>query len=116
MICWCFDFCLVAPRCLHAQSPLLGPAVEGRYVVLLRNGASTADASARMRALGLSHVVAHTHLGTAAVSGSADAMRALATGGELGNSLWKTVAWAVGALLVFAYPAMRSYQRAAASR
>lgn len=45
-----------------------------------------------------------------------DAMRALATGGDLGSSLWKTLAWAVGALLVFSYPAMRSYQRAAASR
>lgn len=45
-----------------------------------------------------------------------DAMRALAVGGELGSSLWKTLAWAIGALLVFSYPAVRSYQRAAASR
>ncbi len=45
-----------------------------------------------------------------------DAMRALATGGELGTSLWKTLAWAVGALLVFTYPAIRGYRRAAAAR
>ena len=44
-----------------------------------------------------------------------DAMRALAVGGDLGSSLWKTLAWAIGALVVFSYPAMRSYQRAAAS-
>lgn len=45
-----------------------------------------------------------------------DAMRALAVGGDLGSSLWKTVAWAVGALLVFTYPAIRGYRRAAAAR
>ncbi|MFD0924514.1 ABC transporter permease [Williamsia deligens] len=45
-----------------------------------------------------------------------DAMRALAVGGDLGSSLWKTLAWAIGALLVFTYPAIRSYRRAAATR
>ena len=45
-----------------------------------------------------------------------DAMRALAVGGDLGSSLWKTFAWAIGALLLFSYPAMRGYRKAAASR
>ena len=45
-----------------------------------------------------------------------DAMRALAIGGDLGSSLWKTFAWAIGALILFSYPALRGYRKAAASR
>ncbi|WP_240498494.1 ABC transporter permease [Williamsia sp. 1135] len=45
-----------------------------------------------------------------------ETMRALATGGPVAESLTKTVIWAVGIILVFAYPALRGYRRAAASR
>jgi daunorubicin resistance protein C len=45
-----------------------------------------------------------------------ETMRALATGGPVAESLTKTLAWAVGAIILFAYPAMRGYRRAAASR
>ncbi|WP_414731659.1 ABC transporter permease [Williamsia sp.] len=45
-----------------------------------------------------------------------ETMRALAVGGPVAESLTKTVIWAVGALAVFAYPALRGYHRAAAAR
>lgn len=45
-----------------------------------------------------------------------ETMRALATGGPIAENLTKTVLWAVAALLLFIYPAMRGYRRAAASR
>jgi daunorubicin resistance protein C len=45
-----------------------------------------------------------------------ETMRALAIGGPITESLTKTVVWAVGAIMIFAYPALRGYRRAAASR
>ncbi|WP_328858621.1 ABC transporter permease [Williamsia herbipolensis] len=45
-----------------------------------------------------------------------DTMRALAIGGPVTDSLIKTVLWAVGGLVVFGYPALRAYRRAAVSR
>ncbi|MGJ0117723.1 ABC transporter permease [Williamsia sp. MIQD14] len=45
-----------------------------------------------------------------------DTMRALAIGGPVTESLVKTVLWAVGGLVVFGYPALRAYRRAAVSR
>lgn len=45
-----------------------------------------------------------------------ETMRALAIGGPVAESLIKTIAWAVGAIVIFAYPALRGYRRAAASR
>jgi daunorubicin resistance protein C len=45
-----------------------------------------------------------------------ETMRALATGGPVAESLTKTVIWALGAILIFTYPALRGYRRAAASR
>lgn len=45
-----------------------------------------------------------------------ETMRALATGGPIAENLTKTVLWAIGALLLFIYPALRGYRRAAASR
>lgn len=69
----------MAPQAVHAQErPLLSPAVRGRYLVVLRSGASASEAVARMRHSGATAVTAHTHLGTAAVSGSAAVMRAVA--------------------------------------
>lgn len=45
-----------------------------------------------------------------------ETMRALATGGPIAENLTKTVLWAVAIILIFIYPAMRGYRRAAASR
>jgi daunorubicin resistance protein C len=45
-----------------------------------------------------------------------DTMRALATGAPLGDSLIKTVLWAVGAIVVFTIPAIKGYRRAASGR
>lgn len=42
-----------------------------------------------------------------------DTMRVLANGGELMTPLLKTVAWSVGMIAVFAWPAIRGYRRAA---
>ncbi|WP_372499954.1 ABC transporter permease [Williamsia maris] len=44
-----------------------------------------------------------------------DTMRALAIGGPVADSLTKTLIWAIGALLLFTYPALRGYRRAASS-
>ena len=44
-----------------------------------------------------------------------DTMRALAIGGPVADSLTKTLLWAIGALIVFTYPALRGYRRAASS-
>ncbi|MBT0565779.1 ABC transporter permease [Williamsia sp. CHRR-6] len=44
-----------------------------------------------------------------------DTMRALAVGGPVADSLVKTLAWAIGIMVVFAYPALRGYRKAAAS-
>ncbi|PYE13111.1 ABC transporter DrrB family efflux protein [Williamsia limnetica] len=45
-----------------------------------------------------------------------ETMRALATGGPIAENLTKTIAWAVAIMLIFIWPAMRGYRRAAASR
>ena len=45
-----------------------------------------------------------------------NAMNHLASGGPVAADLLTVVAWAVGAVLVFSYPAVRGYQRAAAGR
>lgn len=42
-----------------------------------------------------------------------DAMRGLAYGGPVGEPLMKTLLWAIGLIIVFAYPAVRGYRRAA---
>ncbi|WP_054815867.1 ABC transporter permease [Nocardia arizonensis] len=42
-----------------------------------------------------------------------DAMRGLSYGGPVAEPLWKTVAWTIGLVAVFAYPAIRGYRRAA---
>ncbi|WP_433727937.1 ABC transporter permease [Nocardia sp. CA-129566] len=42
-----------------------------------------------------------------------DAMKGLSYGGSVAEPLLKTVAWVVGLTIVFAYPAIRGYQRAA---
>ncbi|MFF2552767.1 ABC transporter permease [Nocardia sp. NPDC058058] len=47
------------------------------------------------------------------MSTAIDAMRGLAYDGPIAMPLMKTVAWAVGMVLVFGYPAIRGYRRAA---
>ncbi|MFC9892523.1 ABC transporter permease [Nocardia sp. NPDC127579] len=42
-----------------------------------------------------------------------DAMRGLSYGGPVAGALWKTVAWTLGLIVVFAWPAIRGYRRAA---
>ncbi|WP_378737049.1 ABC transporter permease [Nocardia brasiliensis] len=42
-----------------------------------------------------------------------DAMRGLSYGGPVGEPLMKTLLWAIGLIIVFAYPAVRGYRRAA---
>lgn len=42
-----------------------------------------------------------------------DAMRGLSYGGPVANPLTKTVLWTIGVIVVFAYPAVRGYRRAA---
>ncbi|NMN96344.1 ABC transporter permease [Antrihabitans stalactiti] len=42
-----------------------------------------------------------------------DAMKGLALGGPVSEPLLKTVAWSIGIIVVFAYPAVRGYRRAA---
>ncbi|WP_433681009.1 ABC transporter permease [Nocardia sp. CA-119907] len=42
-----------------------------------------------------------------------DAMKGLSYGGSVAEPLLETVAWVVGLTIVFAYPAIRGYQRAA---
>ncbi|MEV0252339.1 ABC transporter permease [Nocardia sp. NPDC050712] len=42
-----------------------------------------------------------------------EAMRGLSYGGPVAESLWKTVAWTVGLIVLFGWPAIRGYQRAA---
>ena len=69
---------ILAPPAVRAQETLLSPAVAGRYIVVLRSGVSATDALARMHHSGAAQITAHQHLGTAAVSGSAAAMRAIA--------------------------------------
>jgi CheY-like chemotaxis protein len=44
--------------------------------------------------------------------GAIDAMRALAIGGPVEASLWKSIAWLVGIVLVFAPLSVRAYRRA----
>lgn len=40
-------------------------------------------------------------------------MSSLATGTPMGNNLWLTIAWSLGLVALFIYPAVRGYQRAA---
>ncbi|AYF77090.1 peptide ABC transporter permease [Nocardia yunnanensis] len=47
------------------------------------------------------------------MSTAIDAMRGLSYDGPIATPLWKTVAWTVGMIVVFAYPAVRGYRRAA---
>ncbi|MEV6274017.1 ABC transporter permease [Nocardia sp. NPDC051832] len=42
-----------------------------------------------------------------------DAMRGLSYGGPVADALWKTIAWTLGLILLFGWPAIRGYQRAA---
>lgn len=42
-----------------------------------------------------------------------DAMKGLSYGGPVGEPLLKTLAWTLGLIIVFAYPAIRGYRRAA---
>ncbi|MFE3188829.1 ABC transporter permease [Nocardia sp. NPDC059240] len=47
------------------------------------------------------------------MSTAIDAMRGLSLSGPIATPLLKTVAWTVGMIVVFAYPAIRGYRRAA---
>nr|WP_221333079.1 ABC transporter permease [Nocardia transvalensis] len=47
------------------------------------------------------------------MSTAIDAMRGLAWDGPVAEPLLKTVAWIIGVIVVFAYPAIRGYRRAA---
>ncbi|MGW4355797.1 ABC transporter permease [Nocardia sp. NPDC004582] len=47
------------------------------------------------------------------MSTAIDAMRGLSYDGPIATPLWKTAAWAIGMIVVFAYPAIRGYRRAA---
>ncbi|BAW04172.1 ABC transporter permease [Nocardia seriolae] len=47
------------------------------------------------------------------MSTAIDAMRGLSLSGPIATPLWKTVAWTVGIIVIFAYPAVRGYRRAA---
>ncbi|WP_019931209.1 ABC transporter permease [Nocardia sp. BMG111209] len=49
------------------------------------------------------------------MSTAIDAMRGLAWDGPVTAPLLKTLAWTVGAILIFAYPAIRGYRKAAES-
>ncbi|MCQ4120180.1 ABC transporter permease [Rhodococcus tibetensis] len=42
-----------------------------------------------------------------------DAMKGLSMGGPVAEPLIKTIAWSIGGLIVFTYPAVRGYRRAA---
>ena len=69
----------LAPQAAHAQQTLLAsPAVPGHYLVLFRPGMAPAEPAARLRQAGASQITVHSHLGTAAISGSAAAMRMVA--------------------------------------
>lgn len=50
------------------------------------------------------------------MSPAIEVMRAIATGGPLGDNLAKTVLWAVGVAALSIYPAIRGYKRAATRR
>ncbi|MVU79067.1 ABC transporter permease [Nocardia sp. ET3-3] len=47
------------------------------------------------------------------MSTAIDAMRGLSYDGPIATPLWKTLAWTLGMIIVFAYPAIRGYRRAA---
>nr|WP_245553006.1 ABC transporter permease [Nocardia veterana] len=47
------------------------------------------------------------------MSTAIDAMRGLCWDGPVAEPLWKTLAWVVGMIVVFSYPAVRGYRRAA---
>lgn len=47
------------------------------------------------------------------MSTAIDAMRGLCWDGPVAEPLWKTVAWVLGMIAVFGYPAVRGYRRAA---
>ncbi|MEV6427946.1 ABC transporter permease [Nocardia sp. NPDC051463] len=47
------------------------------------------------------------------MSCAVDAMRGLSYGGPVAEPLMKSIAWSVGLIVVFAYPAIRGYRRAA---
>ncbi|WP_067571101.1 ABC transporter permease [Nocardia acidivorans] len=47
------------------------------------------------------------------MSTAVDAMRGLAYDGPIATPLMKTIAWAIGLVLVFGYPAIRGYRKAA---
>ncbi|MEU4344163.1 ABC transporter permease [Nocardia sp. NPDC023852] len=52
-------------------------------------------------------------VGNQPMSCAIDAMRGLSYGGPVAEPLLKTVAWVIGMIVVFAYPAVRGYRRAA---
>lgn len=54
-----------------------------------------------------------TVVGNQPMSTTIDAMRGLAYDGPILNPLWKTLAWTLGTIVLFAYPAVRGYRRAA---
>ncbi|MEC3955133.1 ABC transporter permease [Nocardia sp. CDC153] len=47
------------------------------------------------------------------MSTAIDAMKGLSYDGPIATPLWKTLAWSLGMIVVFAYPAVRGYRRAA---
>ncbi|MGO4617993.1 ABC transporter permease [Nocardia sp. 2YAB30] len=52
-------------------------------------------------------------VGNQPMSCAIDAMRGLSYGGPVAEPLVKTLAWVIGMIVVFAYPAVRGYRRAA---
>ncbi|MEU7765411.1 ABC transporter permease [Nocardia sp. NPDC049190] len=52
-------------------------------------------------------------VGNQPMSCAIDAMRGLSYGGPVAQPLLKTLAWTIGMIVVFAYPAVRGYRRAA---
>ncbi|MEU7631009.1 ABC transporter permease [Nocardia sp. NPDC049220] len=52
-------------------------------------------------------------VGNQPMSCAIDAMRGLSYGGPVAQPLLKTLAWTIGMIVVFAYPAIRGYRRAA---
>ena len=80
----------LAPQHACAQQPaptsetrFVSPSVADRYIVVFRGHPAMQEAEARMRRYSPLSVTAHPHLGTAAVTGTAKMMRAIATDPEV---------------------------------
>ncbi|GAA3765037.1 S8 family serine peptidase [Terriglobus aquaticus] len=91
----------LAPQAIRAQAPsLTSPTIPGHYLVLFCSGTAVSDRAQRLRETGASEVTVHPHLGTAAVSASATAMRRIAAD--------PTVAQVLPDVRVYAHALLRS--------